>query len=372
MRVGGEFISQNITIGEVKTCARWINSIVLVGGISLLVSQSTSAQIFEIREYHGRRITCGRSGLMGWSMPCGADQGYAEVFIGSILSVVDVSKDEKQLRLRPDEVFFGVPGNEVTVTTSQGDCLPEAHAVDRWLFFLQKDEKSGNLVLSYGSPSGPEAEVSKTIDLLRRLAVMQNSGVITGNVTRIESHDDGQDYIPASDHRLVAKRKDDGSQYKAFTDSKGDYEFQDLPVGTYELTSNTIEGLWAEEGSVKLTPKSCSRVNYALRPDGRISGRVRTSSGLPAPNTRVVIVPANSKDSSWNSVSADEQGHLRFRGVKPGRYLIGVGIGEQEPGGQSHVYYPGVSNRSNAMVIELGLADQRENIDFDLPISIKP
>src|ERR1700704_5995522 len=121
---------------------RWAVSIIVLAAMSVPMALRASAQMVELREYRGKEIACARSGLMGFAMPCGADGGYKYVFIGSVLSASEISDREKRLLLVPEEVFSGIVPPELTVTTNQGDCLPDIQPGDRWLFYLQSDDKT--------------------------------------------------------------------------------------------------------------------------------------------------------------------------------------------------------------------------------------
>jgi hypothetical protein len=115
-------------------------------------------QVIEMREVNGERIFCTISGLTSFESPCGLDGNYAYIFVGSVLSMTEVSKTEMRLQLTPTELLLGTPADELAIITNQGNCLPEIRLGDRWLFYLSEDKKSHEFVLAYGSPSGPIAE----------------------------------------------------------------------------------------------------------------------------------------------------------------------------------------------------------------------
>src|SRR5580692_8606215 len=181
---------------------------------------SLSAVIMEIRMYHGKQISCMYSGLHSSAgRECGT-YGYARVFTGTVKSVNEISFTDKRLVLIPEEIFLGA-ASEVTATVNQG-CLPpdepEIKAGDRWLFYLQSPgfpgtkEKAKELVLPYGSRSGPldSVSVQEEISTLRHLALLTHSGVITAHVTRLEKKDQKIDSVPVSDWALTAKSGSSG------------------------------------------------------------------------------------------------------------------------------------------------------------------
>ena len=76
------------------------------------------------------------------------------------------------------------------------------------------------------------------------------------------------------------------------------------------------------------------------------------------------------------SAYVDANGDFEVIGVKPGRYMVGVGI-QAGTGGRdvpSPIYYPGVRTKEQAAIIDLRPAEKRTQVDFELPIEdvLKP
>lgn len=334
---------------------------------STLIISPASAQL-EGHDYHGKQIFCYIRGREG---SCGVGDGYEDVFIGTVVSVASSGNREKRLRLMPEEVFAGTAAGPVTVTTDQGRCFGDFHAGDRWLFYLQRETKTNSLLLKYNSPARPIADAQAQIDTLRRLAQMNDSGIIMGQVTEpIWKGNKWETSIPLSDHKIIAKQGVNGREYAAFTDNDGHYEFEPLPTGEYQVSANTTEGLWSEDGNAHVSTRSCSLMGFSLEPDGSISGRVMAANGKPAKYVQVAVVPVSAGSLQFTSGFSDELGRFEVKALHPGRYLVGVGIqpGAGNKNGQP-VYYPGVRDRNLAVVVELGSAEKRADLDFQLPTS---
>jgi Carboxypeptidase regulatory-like domain len=336
---------------------------------------SALSQVIEIRDYRGKQISCVTSGLSGFGRSCGTGDSYETVFVGSVVSVTEVTDTERRLQLMPEEVFSGNADGLLTVNTSQGACLGDFQAGDKWLFYLQRDTKTKALLLSYGSPTRPIADAQKEISLLRRLVQMDNSGIIMGQVTEpIWNDNKWERSIPVPDYKIVAKQQQSGREYAAFTDGDGQYEFQPLPPGAYHLSANTAEGLRVQEGTTTIRPRSCSQVGFTFQPDGRISGRVTAADGKPARSVQVAVVPVSIGNLQFTSAVSDELGRFEVKDLHPGRYLVGVGIQSQAGSAnwRARPYYPGVRDRNLAVIVDVGWAEKRTNIDFQLPSSPTP
>lgn len=313
---------------------------------------SLSAQIFEVREYHGRQVQCVHSGIAPTNgRDCGTQQ-YARVFTGTVKSAFDIGDTDKLLQLVPDEVFLGDPANEVMAVTNQACLRSEIHAGEKWLFYLYRNPKTNGLVLPYDSPSKPLEQARQDIATLRHLSKLTDTGILAGHV------------LPG--HSIVARRLSDDAEFSSVTDAYGNYEFE-LRPGTYQLTANTRQGLWGPEATPFVSKRGCTRVDLWLHIDGRIAGTVTTSEGKPARYAKVVIVPVSPSGESFTVLSND-QGHFEVGGRQAGQYIVGVGLLAPVDSAEwaSRVYYPGVRTREQAKIIELGKGEWRTDISFRL------
>lgn len=321
-----------------------------------LVVPSLSADIAEVREYHGKKVTCLYSGLYssaGWV--CGT-QNYARVFTGTVQSAEEVGDTDKRLELIPDETFLGDSAKEVSAITNQACLHTEIEAGQKWLFYLYRDKKSDELVLGYEGRSKPIEKAQQDIATLRHLAKVTDSGLLTGHVGH-------------PGHKVVAKRLSDGAEFSTVANDSGNYEFELLP-GAYYLSANTKQGLWAPETETFVSKQECIHVDLWLHTDGRIAGTVTTADGKAARYVQVVIVPVSSASQSF-TVTADEQGHFEVGGRKAGRYIVGVGVLAPSDSAEwkARVYYPGVPTQEQAKAIDLGDGEWRSDINFSLPPS---
>jgi hypothetical protein len=305
---------------------------------------SLSAVIMEIREYHGKQVSCMHSGLMGVAKACGTER-YARVFTGVVRSSVEVGDTDKRLEIVPDEVFVGDSSDAIAITNQA--CLhTDIQAGDKWLFYLYRDPNGGALVLGYDSPSKPMSEAEDGIAMLRDLGHRKNTGILIGTIERLEVTENVTPTPSVThkvvghleNHKVVAKNIESGAQYTTHTNEKGYFKF-DLPGGKYDVTTapeyslRQVENFDSMLGSVPVITGSCSEHNFGVQPaadfklptDGTVSGHV----GYPDGRTITVHpwVQIVSVDSEFfTSAYVDAKGYFEAKQVKPGRYVVGIGI----------------------------------------------
>jgi hypothetical protein len=353
-----------------------------IGLVVLAVGFLTSSlfgSIVEIRNYHGKQVSCVHSGIVGVAKGCGTEW-YARVFTGTVASSVESGDTDKVLELVPDEAFLG-DSSEVTVITNQACLNADIQAGDKWLFYLSQNSEGDKLVLSYNSPSKPISEAEDEISMLRDLGHLKDAGILIGTVERLGDSEDVKP-LPLANYQLVAKNVKNGIEYTARTNDRGYFKF-DLPAGAYDVATapeyglRVVESLGSMLGSVPVENRRCWEHDFAVKPltaikpktDGTISGHVGSPDGKPfTVHPWVQIVSVESE--LFTSAYVDAKGHFEAKDVKPGRYVVGLGI---RPGTGYFsdvpipVYYPGVRTKEEATIIELRPSEKRTNVDFQLP-----
>jgi hypothetical protein len=323
---------------------------------------------------------CAHSGLVGVAKACGT-AGYARVFTGIVRSAVEKGDTDKLLEIVPDEVFVG-DSSEAAAITNQACLRTDIQAGDKWLFYLSRDPKSDTLVLSYSSPSEPMSDAEDDISMLRDLGHLKNAGILVGSIWRLGETEDAKS-APFANQKVVAKNVANGAEYTTYTNEKGHFKFE-LPVGKYDVISAPEYGLREVEdfflsmqGSVPVENGRCWEHNFAVKPstaikpntDGIIAGHLGSPDGKPfTVHPWVQIVAVDSE--MFTSAYVDAKGDFEAKNVKPGRYMVGLGI---RPGTgyfsdvPTPVYYPGVPTKEEATIIELRPNEKRTNVDFQLP-----
>lgn len=352
-----------------------------------------SAEIHEIRIYHGKKYGCWLDGLgrVDHALMCGT-QGYARVFTGSVKSAIDISETDKLLILTPEENFRGDPVDQVSATVNQACMdpkLPEIQVGDRWLFYLRDPNDFGRneetiLEMPFYGRSKPVSQALEDIALLRHLGDLTGQSMLVGNVERVGPTVDDLNPTPVANHKILAKGA--FGEYSTSTDERGHYEL-DVPPDAYDLTADTEPGLRQMDHdrvaqlNLPFDPNKirfqrdgeCREVNFTMLTDGHLAGRIKTPDGKPASNIKVAIIPTAPIHPPF-TILTDAEGRFDQGGRLPGQYLIGVGLLDPYSSKEwkSRVYYPGVRTKEEAKTIELGDGEWRTDIDFTVPSAKAP
>jgi hypothetical protein len=289
-------------------------------------------------------------------------------------------------------VFVG--DNSAVTATVKEACLPEDEPElkvgDKCLFYIRPkpyvDEITHHIgtrgfEVPWHSPSKPVSEANDDIATLRRMRELTDKGILTEHVFRIGETVDNLNPTAVPNYKVIAKNLRTGTEYIAFTNSKGRFEFE-LPHGRYEVRASTKQGLrdagpFAENavllkcglgGNAVVRQRDWTDMfDFRLVVDGKLAGQVTTADGRPASFAKVAIIPV-SRVHTQLIVDADENGHFEVGGRQPGKYLVGVGLLApfDSTEWKSRVYYLGVTSKKRAKLIELGDGEWRTDINFKL------
>jgi hypothetical protein len=312
---------------------------------------------------------CSISGLKGMGSDCGTK--YDEmVFTAKILTIAPAFNDEFRLTVRPLTIFKGTPTLGMEILTAQRRCLPDMKTGDLWLFSLYRDEQSKELIVNYGTRSGPELEESQQIASLRRLVGLDATGIVKGRAYLEQEASDQSLEHPSVNQTIVVTRADDGRKFKTLTNQKGEFEFDPLPAGKYDLDPNTKPGLWTRwSGTLDVEPHGCINFDLDFHVDGQIAGKLLFPGGVDPSIWEVEVTPADDPGVVPASAWTDDAGHFVLHGLKPGRYVLLFEKTDTRKGPNLRVdlFAPGTPDRVNAQVIELGKAGRVEGIELTVP-----
>jgi len=168
-----------------------------------------------------------------------------------------------------------------------------------------------------------------------------------------------------------------GEILRVATDSRGQFIFAGLPVGTYRLFIRAAGFSTRENGipeTVSLgtpislaTDQRLAGLFFSVVPVGTITGDVQTHDGLPAARvpikvSRSLYTPTGRIQLAVKSTSTDIRGHFRLSGLNPGRYFLSAGT-EKPPSARmaeatgaddcAPQYYPGADTLEMANPIDV-------------------
>jgi 5-hydroxyisourate hydrolase-like protein (transthyretin family) len=174
---------------------------------------------------------------------------------------------------------------------------------------------------------------------------------------------------------ITVKIEGERRTYDALTDSDGNYELMGLEPGKYKVRAVLADYYYEDEYSIReieVNDRGCAREDFVAHNDSRIAGRIVDEEGRGVPELNVELIPVNSPDTmQLNGIDetwTDEAGQYDIDKIAPGRYLLGINITSSPT--RKHPYprtfYPGVTERSQATVINIALGQKLADINIQL------
>jgi hypothetical protein len=358
---------------------------ILGGGVSRCAASDQERVV--IRD--GKKLLCSVRYSESVSGDCGV-ASYDAVFTGRILTVKQVGNGKRRdpansgeprassdLRLTvvPTEIFKGNPTHEMRLTAEQGECFPDIHVGDEWLFFVEKNPDTREFEISYylSNPSGPAEQRAEYLERLRRLARSDGVSYVAGEVEL--TFDD----LPRANHKLVLRSEDGQRTYAIATDAHGRFELGPVSPGTFDIDANTDSQFRAirENTAVASEANGCTFIKVELEINSEISGRVilpegyqykKSELGNFFPLFYVEVHTLDGKQAAGPFGTSIGDG-LRFavRGLRPGRYIVELVNYQGEKWLTVPVFAPGVTDDATALQIDLGWADHRTGLEIRVP-----
>ncbi|MFL6256977.1 MAG: hypothetical protein ACJ74T_18370 [Pyrinomonadaceae bacterium] len=222
---------------------------------------------------------------------------------------------------------------------------------------------------------------------------------------------------------LITEGGSGRNEYAALTDSRGDFLFRGVRVGTYYAFADvpgvlspvgfiSVDDMRGASGMpdlgegrkyfdmVEVDGKQDLTVTVHARRGASIGGRVSYADGDPAVNVTLSLMRRGADDRmqryltgasivSLSGLRTDDRGMFRVTGLPPGEYLVGVNesinhgtegsnvgsMGEDLSGMFRGIFtqqllmtfYPSTTNLKEAGVIKVAAGDERADIDITIP-----
>lgn len=317
------------------------------------------------------------------------EQHYVDGVKTATLIVEKVFKGKLKVR---DEIIFGQGGGADCVWTFSEESI--GHQL---LFYLTRPEKFSDrrylpspepgLWFAFGcgrsrGVAGATEDLLYLENMKKRRGQTRISGSIGG----------GFDYpdidVEGKRIKLIGKDK----TYETKTDKDGIFEIYDLPPGKYVVepemaagwkidpywlrySSNIVGGEFGQpemkamkQVEIMLEPKKHASIEVVFTVENYVRGRVIGPKGRPM--DRVCVYLLRPGQEGWGpSDCTNAKGQFEIRSIPPGEYVL-VANQDGKPSNREpfqRIFYPNVSERDRAAVINIRAGDTVDNIDVVIP-----
>ena len=323
---------------------------------------------------------------------CAVYWRVSTVFAGTVRDIQPVPERPGMLAVRfdVDQRGRGVESDSVTIESAPQDgvnCGYTFRVGERYVVYASAGA-NGQLTTSMCSGTKLATAAAADLAFLREVTGPPRGVRVFGHVRRVEEDlvsFNRRDFGGVSGARI--QLNGDTVSREVTTGADGDYDFRDLPAGTYTVNVTPPKGL-ALAGpplpprehhppprAVTLTnPSECAEIFTWPRTDAQISGVLLDSKGRPADEEPIdLIAVANAartdKQIPHVSVRTGADGRFTFAFIPPGRYLVGVNLKNPPPASQvdHRAYYPGVTEPVRATEVPVDAGSRVQLTAFQLP-----
>jgi protocatechuate 3,4-dioxygenase beta subunit len=177
---------------------------------------------------------------------------------------------------------------------------------------------------------------------------------------------------------------------RATTDQDGKYRLTNVAMGSYDVMASLPAYVMADPASsarrvVIGEGENVEDINFDLVRGGVITGKITDADGRPVIQHQVNLYRANSWEQQQgaqqrppifpaSSSNTDDRGIYRMFGVRPGRYKVAVGRGDDTFSNPSlfsrwsykQIFYPDATDQAKATIIDVTEGSEATNVDITL------
>ncbi len=283
-------------------------------------------------------------------------------------------------RFRVESVYKGLPPDTKQVLVdsgSSGMCGTEYPIGKRYIIFagVRTDQP---LVVFAGMCSGSRrADLNQEdVAFLESYVRGEHQTMVYGKVGQGSFADSGDlfdETAPLGGAIVVLENAE--HRFSVPSQFDGSYQFVGIPEGYYQLSAQ-LKPFTPVPFFEKVTvrDRGCKQVFITLKADCSIGGILLTPDGKPFADERVELLRRNLAGEWYRTYrmwkQTDKIGVFRFSNLPSGEYLLGHEIWGDRPSDDNPfptLYYPGVSERSNAEIIHLSPGQNLKSIKLKVP-----
>jgi len=331
--------------------------------------------------------------ICGDISPCQAYARASTVFIGLVVKISPAKVEGSlppqaisttlmshvdSVQFRVKEVFLGVRESEIVISGGGTTCDYSFKVGEEYLVYAYHGTDGRTLYTDICSRTAPLTEAAPDLFYLRGITKSPSGSTVSGTVRR-EGYS-AKRGMPTSEPIARARVifESANGRFTGITDGKGSFELKSLPMGRYKVstdpkTNYSSESRYPpeprEEWEIDLTGHGCDTLWFSARPGGEISGQVIDHTGKVKSFPDMELIPADQRMTEYNGHTAvvGREGRYKFTFLPRGRYYLGFFYGPILELPYPEFYYPGVSERSMAEIIELKDNQKLSGLNLRLP-----
>ncbi len=381
---------------------RYVNLALLFSAIFLLGLQDAEACSCVIRQ------------------TCEFASGAQTVFVGKILDTTEITRkvkhrelpsggdweeneylEKRQIsRISIEESFFGTNGKtEVLIETEIGSsCAFPLQKGVSYLIYANQSQNEENLMTGFCSGTKLASAASQDLAYLRD--TIDSKATVEGKIGFGEFGNLNPSLLLKYGVTTV-RLTDANKQLETQIAENGSYKFTNVRSGIYKIQVILPDSLTTEDeynpdiareleiadtNKITVKERGCLRKDFIVQENGRISGRITDSKGDPIGDVTVYLIPVTAngqkipqEDECYDTglcLDSQENGRFFFKGIKAGKYLVGVRLGgyvcnDCDDAKYLKAFYPGVPAEKNATPVTVKFGEPTDDINFKLTATYK-
>jgi hypothetical protein len=263
------------------------------------------------------------------------------------------------VRLSVGDVLTGVDARqkkiEILTGYGGGDCGYQFQVGIEYVIYAYKNS-AGTLETSICTRTHPLTESPLDAKYIREMSTAPQTGEL-----RVRTALPG---IPSQSGAVIIA-EGQGQRYAVVADAVGEAVFGGLGPGEYTIHIAS-DGDLPDDPKVQLHAKGCLDVNLfrALR----ITGRVITTSGVPASRIQVQFRSIDNKFGDGGLLT-DADGRYELRILRPGEYHLGINLNQaaRRDSPYPRWFHPGTENPAAATKVDFSGRPETRVYDLTLP-----